>query len=152
MMKKILIAVACIFICVILMSFGRESENIIEEKEIDVDLTQLSSTMVYAQVFDMLVSPDTYQGKTIKMRGNFTQYKAPEGSPVLNPGQRYFACVITDALACCSQGIDFELRGNPSFPEDYPKLGSEITVVGTFQQIDKNGYSYTCITNASLEE
>lgn len=151
MMKKILLAVVCIFICVVLMSFGRESDNVIEQK-IDVDLTQLSSTMVYAQVFDMLVSPDTYQGKTIKMRGNFTQYEAPEGSPVLNPGQQYFACVITDALACCSQGIDFELKGNPSYPEDYPELGSEITVVGTFQQIDKNGYSYTCITNASLEE
>lgn len=150
MMRKILVAVLCILGCLAITGFKREAATT-EGRRVDVDLTQLSSTMVYAQVFDMLVSPDTYVGKTIRMRGTFTQYRAAEESPVLVPGRQYFACVITDALACCSQGIDFELAGNPTYPQDYPAPGSEITVVGKFQQVDKDGYSYTYVTDARLE-
>ena len=39
---------------------------------VDIDLTALSSTMVYSQVYDMLYfSPESYRGKTVKMRGSF---------------------------------------------------------------------------------
>ena len=43
---------------------------------VDVDLTTLSSTMVYAEVFNMMMSPDDYIGKTIRMTGIFTVYQA----------------------------------------------------------------------------
>ncbi len=150
MMRKILAAALCILGFLAITGFKRETVSV-EGSHVDVDLTQLSSTMVYAQVFDMLVSPDTYAGKTIRMRGTFTQYRAAEESPVLVPGRQYFACVITDALACCSQGIDFELAGSPAYPQDYPAPGSEITVVGEFRQVDRDGYSYTYVANARLE-
>ena len=43
-----------------------------------------------------------------------------------------YGCIIKDALGCCQQGIQFQWEGNHKYPEDYPDLGTEITVVGTF--------------------
>lgn len=37
--------------------------------QIDVDLTKLSSSMVYAEVFNMMVQPQDYVGKQVKMAG-----------------------------------------------------------------------------------
>ena len=33
----------------------------------DVDLTQLSSTLVYAEVYNMASNPQSYVGKTVRM-------------------------------------------------------------------------------------
>ena len=39
--------------------------------KVDVDLTVLSSTMVYSEVYNMLLfTPDSYLGKTVKMMGH----------------------------------------------------------------------------------
>ena len=38
---------------------------------VDVDLTMMSSTMVYAEVLNMQQSPKDYLGKIVKMRGPF---------------------------------------------------------------------------------
>ena len=89
---------------------------------IDVDLTKLSSTMVYSEVYNMMVSPDNYTGKTVKMNGAFAYYEDPETK------KQYFACIIADATACCSQGLEFILTGEHTYPNDYPELNSEITV------------------------
>ena len=91
---------------------------------IDVDLTQMSATMVYSEVQNMMMSPQDYKGKTVKMHGAFSV--AEIGA------NRYFACIIKDATACCSQGIEFKWAGEHSYPDDYPEQGQEITVTGTF--------------------
>ena len=36
---------------------------------VDADLTRLSSTMVYSEVYNMMYTPGDYIGKTIKMTG-----------------------------------------------------------------------------------
>lgn len=36
---------------------------------VDVDLTKLSSTMVYSEVYNMMNSPKEYVGKTVRMYG-----------------------------------------------------------------------------------
>ena len=113
---------------------------------IDVDLTKLSSTMVYSEVYNMMVSPDNYTGKTVKMNGVFAYYEDPETK------KQYFACIIADATACCSQGLEFILAGEHSYPDDYPELGTEITVVGTFQTYEENGYMYCHLVDAEMAE
>ena len=118
---------------------------------IDVDLTALSSTMVYSEVFNMMVSPESYAGKTVKMRGQFALYQAVDGKGNLIPDQIYFACVIADATACCSQGLEFILVGEHSYPDDYPELGTEITVIGTFQTYEENGHMYCHLVDAEME-
>lgn len=115
------------------------------EDGIDVDLTQLSSTMVYSEVYNMLMNPQDYTGKVIKASGFFNV------STSTKTGKKYFAVFIEDAGTCCSQGLEFELDGDYSYPEDYPKVGTDITVTGTFSTYEDNGYTFINLLNATLE-
>ncbi len=117
---------------------------------IDVDLTKLSSTVVYSEVYNMMTAPESYIGKTVKMNGKFSVYEATDDKGQLLPNGRYFACVIADATACCSQGLEFVLEGEHKYPGDYPSLGSEITVVGEFNTYIENGYRYCHLTGARM--
>ena len=117
---------------------------------IDVDLTALSSTMVYSEVYSMMSFPDNYIGKTVKMQGQFTIYQATDESGAFIPDKMFFACMIADATACCAQGLEFDLAGKPVYPDEYPELGAEITVVGTFEWYEEDGCRYYRLGNASF--
>ena len=112
---------------------------------VDVDLTKLSSTMVYSEVYNMMYTPENYIGKTVKMSGMFVAYTNQDQS------QFYPAVIIADATACCSQGLEFVLEGNPSYPEGYPEMETEITVVGTFETYEEDGNTYCRLKNAKIE-
>ena len=92
--------------------------------KIDYDLSEMNSNMVYSQVFNMMVEPEIYDDKVVKMRGNFVAY---ENSPTANGGTSY-AVIISDALACCQQGIEFKY----DFAGKLPKEGDIITVTGVY--------------------
>lgn len=109
-----------------------------------VDLTTMSSTMIYAEVFSMTRFPEDYLGKTITMHGQFTVYGNTKS------GKPYFAVVIADATACCSQGIEFVLAGEHIYPDDYPKEGEEITVTGQYQSYEENGGVYYHLADAEI--
>ena len=113
--------------------------------DVDVDLTKLSSTMVYSEVYNMMYTPGNYIGKTVKMSGMFVAYTNQDES------QYYPAVIIADATACCSQGLEFVLEGNPSYPEEYPEIETEITVVGTFETYVEDGNTYCRLQNARIE-
>jgi len=112
---------------------------------IDVDLTVLSSTMVFSEVYNMVYTPEDYIGKTVRMQGQFA------ASEPMENGQRYFACVIADAAACCQQGLEFVLAFDDlSYPEDYPESGSEIIVTGVFQTYTEGEYTYCHLVDSEL--
>ena len=117
---------------------------------IDVDLTKLSSTMVYSEVYNMMNAPGDYIGKNIKIKGQFAigYVYNTDGTP--DESTARFACVIADATACCSQGLEFILTGEHTYPNDYPELGSEITVTGTFEVYKENGFQYCRLVDATL--
>lgn len=121
-----------------------EASKDASDDNIDVDLTKLSSTMVYSEVYNMLVMPENYIGKTVKMSGMFVIYTNQEET------QYYPAVIIADATACCSQGLEFVLKGDPKYPEGYPEMESEITVVGTFETYDELGNIYCRLQNATI--
>lgn len=155
-MKKVL----CILLaCVLIFAFtacgdekGSEAEtssNALtstksQDSTVDVDLTALSSTMVYSEVYNMVTTPDDYLGKKVKMSGTFGTYQDPETQ------KYYFACLIADATACCSQGIEFVLDGDYSYPKDYPEENANITVTGIFDTYVENGYTYCQLINAKM--
>ena len=111
---------------------------------VDVDLTQLSSTMVYSEVYAMMYEPEQYIGKTVKMNGLFATQEYND--------DRLYACIVQDATACCAQGLEFEMAEELVYPDDYPEPGAEITVVGTFdsykEEVDGNYYIYLVLRNA----
>lgn len=111
----------------------------------DVDLTLLSSTMVYAEVYNMMVAPEEYIGKRVRMTGAFSVF-TDEAT-----GKLYFSCIIADATACCSQGLEFVLLDVRVYPDEYPAVGESITVTGIFDVYDEDGYAYIQLKNATLE-
>ena len=110
----------------------------------DIDLTELSSNMVYATVFDMLYEPEMYVGKVVKMEGTFNSLYAQEYDRYL------FACIISDATACCSQGIEFIPADGYRYPDDFPEAGGNVTVTGVFEILEEDGEKYVALTDARM--
>ena len=120
----------------------KKMSNSVSSTDVDLDLTTLSSTMVYSEVLDMLQTPDDYMGMTIKMSGSFAVAQGED--------RMYYACIIKDATACCSNGIEFIWDGDHSYPDDYPAAGDDITVVGEFDKYYEDGTLYIQLINAQV--
>ena len=117
---------------------------------VEVDLTVLSSTMVYSDVYNMLYyDQESYYGKTVKANGIFAIYQMVVDG-VTQPDPVAYACIIADATACCAEGMEFVLEGDYTYPDDYPELGTEITVIGEFQSYEENGMTWYHLVNARL--
>ncbi len=116
-----------------------------------VDLTKLNGTMMYSQVFDMMSNPQKYMGKRVVMRGQFSFYQPMDGDGKPIPDRIYCSCVIADATACCSQGLEFDLANKPASLEDYPAAGDDIEVSGTFSTYDEGGFTYCRLINAAMK-
>lgn len=112
---------------------------------IDIDLTQLSSTMVYSEVFNIVSDPESFVGKVIKMQGMFTMYHDEATD------KYYYGCIIQDATACCSQGLEFVPLNATVYPDDFPEQMSTITVTGTFSIYEEGGYKYMTLKDAYME-
>lgn len=118
---------------------------------VDVDLTVLSSTMVYSEVYNMLYFyPEDYYGKNVKMTGQFNVYQWVDESGIVADMPVAYACIISDATACCAEGVEFVLEGDYTYPDDYPELGTEITVIGEFQSYEENGVTWYHLVNARM--
>lgn len=105
---------------------NKKAENVDEEnkKDIDYDLTEMNSDMIYATVFMVVQDPESYAGKTFKIYGNSYTFPTTEGKSMTH------YCLIKDALACCAQGLEF-ISSNSD--EKYPDDGDEIVVTGTLE-------------------
>ncbi|WP_298768770.1 hypothetical protein [uncultured Fibrobacter sp.] len=123
--------------------FAKEPDG---NKKYDIDISRMSGTMVYGQVYQMVMYPSKYLGKHIKMKGIFSSYYDEELK------RRFYGCVIADALACCSQGLAFELAKPRKYPEQYPAEGDAIVVEGDFDyEKDEGGSGFPIIRNAEMQ-
>ena len=126
-----------------------EIDKEVEEKQkamtategVDFDISVMNANMVYAQVFDMMMQPEVYKDKIIKISGDF--YQLPD-----NKGKMTNAVIIRDALACCQQGMEFKW----DFGEEVPAQETHITVTGPFKiTTDSEGLMRTFIQATSVE-
>ena len=113
--------------------------------KVNLDLTKMSATMIYSTIFDMLIMPEDYVEKIIKVKGWFETYTDPQ------TGEMYYAVVVPDATACCQQGLEFVWKGNHAYPDDFPKPGQNITVTGIYKMIENDGISYNYLEVINLE-
>ena len=116
---------------------------------VDYDLTQMSSSMVFATVYQMMMTPQEYEGKTFRIDGNFyaTYYEPTK--------KYYFYCIIQDATACCTQGMEFVWDdGSHIYPDEYPDDNAEIVVEGTFETYREEGNQnlYGRLSDATLQQ
>jgi len=114
------------------------------EQSVDLDLSLLSGTVVYSQVYDMMMEPERYLGQRVRVKGNLSYFQDPQTL------KEYFAVVIADATACCAQGIEFVWNGH-RYPDDYPPLDTELTVTGVFGTYEENGFAYLQLKDAEVE-
>ena len=108
----------------------------------------MSSELVYATVYQMMVTPEEYEGKMFRIDGNFyaTYYEATK--------KYYFYCVIQDETACCAQGIEFVWGdGTHIYPEEYPEDNAKIVVEGIFETYREEGDDnlYCRLSDATLQ-
>ncbi len=107
------------------------------DPNVDVDLTVLSANMVYAEVYNMMMYPDSYLGKTIKVSGPYY--------PLYYEGtdNYYHYVMIEDALACCQNGMEFIWdEGTHIYPDEYPKEDDIIEIVGELKSYKEENYIY----------
>ncbi len=117
--------------------------------KVDYDLTQMSPDMVYASVYQMMVEPEKFEGKTFKMIGTYysTWYEPT--------ARNYHYVIIEDAAACCAQGIEFVWGdGSHVFPDEYPKGNVRLEVTGTFRTYKEEGDDrlYCRLENSDIRE
>lgn len=145
-MSKYFKKTAIVFIAVLLLALNASAKDSggNTSKKIDIDLTRMSSTMVYAQVYKMVTEPVKFIGKRIRMKGVFSSYYDQEAK------KRFYGCVIADALACCSQGLAFELAKERKFPDEFPDDGEKITIIGDFEMAEDGDDAYPIIRNAKM--
>ena len=126
-------------------SFGGIDDRFKGTEGIDIDLTKGSANVVYAQVYSMMYAPEEYIGKMVKMQGQFTFYKDEA------TGKYYFACFISDAAACCTQGIEFIPAKKTKYPDDFPKVGTEISVTGEFYTYKEGDDTFAALKDAQFK-
>lgn len=114
------------------------SQTLSTTEGIDVDLAQLSTTMVYSQIYQMQFYPDNYEGKTVRIFGQFFVYTHPD------TGQEYYTIMVIDATGCCIQGMEFVLKEGL----EYPPVDSYVMLTGEFQTYEEYDYTYFHLVNA----
>ena len=149
MKKALAVLLSLVLLCGLAAGCGKQTNSTITEisgtgtpaaakKAIPdfVDLTVLSSTMVYAEVNNMMMHPTEYEGKTIKARGTYQaeHYEATD--------QYYHFVNIADAAACCAQGLEFVWNGDHTYPDDYPENFTWIEVTGVFESYEEEGNTW----------
>ena len=113
-------------------------------QETDIDLTIMSSTMVYAEIYNITTNPDDYLGKSIRLSGSY--YTAHYDKT----DKWYHFVLIEDASACCQQGLEFTLNDDYRYPDDYPDDMTNIEIEGTYESYEELGQTYYYVANAVL--
>lgn len=116
---------------------------------VDYDLTSMSKDMVYATIYQVMYEPDKYVGKVFRVQGPYYPVYVDE------TGKYYHYCLIQDAAACCTQGMEFVWEdGSHIYPDEYPAENTEITVQGTFEiytEDEDSSFVYFRLNPATLE-
>ena len=112
-----------------------------ETEGVDIDLTLLSRTMVFAQVSGLVYEPDEHIGQIVRMRGeSVSEYYDKTDTT-------YHYVIVADAAACCAQGIEYLLTDDGVYPPD----GEEVTVTGEFELYEEEGIEYCRLKDAVME-
>ena len=138
-MKKIMLVLVFCMICAVMSGCSSSSNSV------DLDLSKMSSTVVYSQIYNMWENPEQYVVKNVKMAGCYTYSENPELGIV------YHACYVPDSTACCTQFLEFIRPDGYNWPADYPEADANIVVTGRLETYEENGVTYLTLADAKLE-
>ncbi len=140
-MKKVLIAVLAVLLCFgAVLGFASCKEEETTKVKVDINLAAMSSNMAYSTLSNIEKNPSEYEGKTVKVKGVFSQKTFSGGSKV----QHCFIYVYESSV-CCYARTTFVWDG------DLPESGSDATVIGTVCAKKENGNEYPEIQAVSVK-
>ena len=114
------------------VSYSKKEEVKAGDLLVDVDLTSLSNTMLYAKIYDIMDSPKDYLGKTIKIVGMFAKGEDEDGN-------NHYAIAASDLAGCCVSALEVIWVGDHVYPDDYPELNQVIKIQGEFKTFEYKG-------------
>ena len=115
-----------------------------QQDEDIIDISFMNSNMIYSEIYNMTISPEEYDGKRIRVKGYFAIGQNEKGETI-------FGCIVPDALACCQQGLGFELEQPRKYPDEYPATGSEVIIEGDFTYTANEFMVMIVLTDAEME-
>lgn len=101
---------------------------------VDLDFSELSATLRFSLANLMMVQPQDYWGKTIRIDGQYMFLDTPEFGDV-------HLVLIMDETNCCQGYMEFELPSGAPYPQD----GDYIGLVGEFTQLVTPELTYTAL-------
>ena len=108
-------------------------------KNVQLDLTSLSSTVADAQLQKLQSNRDFYRGLVMKIKGDFNYTYVKETD------KTYYNCIFSST--CCPNGLEFVLADSSQYPTEQ---WAPITVVGEFNYYEEDGQIYYTLTNAQI--
>ena len=114
---------------------------------VDVDLTKMGPTMLFAAVYDIRSNPARYLGKAVKMTGRFAIIQGTDAQGQPDPDKIFYNCVIPQAQS----SLEFDVADELFYPEDFPDLESMITVSGVYESYEDNGKTYYRVGKSQIE-
>ncbi len=100
-----------------------------EADDVQIDLSMFSATVKYAELYNILFSPEEYEGMIMRLDGIYLYDEDVENN------KRYHFVVVLDQAACCQQGMEFKLDPGLS----YPKQGTKVEIKGEFRFYEEDG-------------
>lgn len=126
-----------------------------KQTSVDIDLTKFNANILYAEIYNMGLSPEDYKGKVLKLTGEFAHFpKEVDKNGIPTSDEEIYVCMINDAMACCAIGIEFIPEKESSFWTNFPEDGSKITITGLCDIfLDESGwFTIIQLNNAAVEQ
>ena len=122
-----------------------KSEETKADGQVDYDLSSMGPDMVYATIYQMMIDPKSYVGKSFKVTGNYYSSYSKEND------QYYHFCMVKDAAACCAQGLEL-LWADESMNrhENCPDEEALVKVEGVFETYEDGQNTYGRLKDVKL--
>ena len=122
-----------------------KSEEPKADGQVDYDLSSMGPDMVYATIYQMMIDPKSYVGKSFKVTGNYYSSYSKEND------QYYHFCMVKDAAACCAQGLELLWADdNMNKHENCPDEEALVTVEGVFETYEEGQNTYGRLKDVKL--
>ena len=138
MMKRLF----AILLCLALLTSAALAEGI----SVDVDFTRMDAESAVNTLYDMLDTPEESQGRTVRLKGIAYAFEGYDDEAAM-----YFLAVDDPTASCCG-GLQLEFIPTllPVGVTGFAMDGEEVTVTGTLDFYDDDGYTDLRIINAAV--
>lgn len=145
-MKKLIsvLLVSVLLLIFVFQSVAETAPVTYTDKDVQLNLSGMSGTVVYSMVYNIMASPEKFLGMVIRIEGYYDAFEDTE------LGMVYHACVIPDATSCCAQGIEFVWAGEHVYPDDYPEFGTDMIVTGRLESYFEGEYMFLHLVDADV--